>query len=265
MLVEKYIPQGTQGYQSLSRLFSNFDKLFSFSPLRWFGVWAILIAGDNVVSHLSDRWMYWSWNSLSIYLIIALIIFPYLDYLLNSKYEDLKQVNSVSAAGKIFLYGFSLFIIGANPLSLSLEVLYFGFPYILFFLVGHMTWGISINNGNSNKLLKKEIIPNLYLIILGSLTASILGYINDDPMISTAAAVFLPFPLVALFFPIAIRHLQRCRIYVVFIPTMFLSMRYPWLLGLLCPLFILSRHYYYFTIGKPHPTFKVDHSDEQLV
>ena len=95
--------------------------------------------------------------------------------------------------------------------------------------------------------------------------ASILGYINDDPMVSTAAAVFLPFPLVALFFPIAIRHLQRCRIYVVFIPTMFLSMRYPWLLGLLCPLFILSRHYYYFTTGKPNPTFKVDHSDGQLV
>ena len=87
MLVEKYIPKGTQGYQSLSRFFNSFDKLFSFSPLRWFGVWAILIAGDNVVSHLNDRWMYWSWNSLSIYLIIALIFFPYFDYLLNSKYE----------------------------------------------------------------------------------------------------------------------------------------------------------------------------------
>ena len=265
MLAEKYIPKGTKRYKSLSKLFNSFDKLFSFSPLRWFGVWAILIAGDNVVSHLSDRWMYWSWNSLSIYLIIALIIFPYLDYLLNSKYEDLKQVNSVSAVGKIFLYGFCLFIVGANPLYLSLEALYFGLPYILFFLVGHITWGISINNGNSNKFLKKEIIPNLCLIILGCLAASMLGYINDDPMVSTAAAVFLPFPLVALFFPIAIRHLQRCRIYVVFIPTMFLSMRYPWLLGLLCPLFILSRHYYYFTTGKPNPTFKVDHSDRQLV
>ena len=136
MLVEKYIPKGTQGYQSLSRFFNSFDKLFSFSPLRWFGVWAILIAGDNVVSHLSDRWMYWSWNSLSIYLIIALIIFPYFDYLLNSKYEYLKQVNSASAASKIFLYGFCLFIVGANPLSFSLEVLYVGLPYILFFFSG---------------------------------------------------------------------------------------------------------------------------------
>ena len=132
-------------------------------------------------------------------------------------------------------------------------------------LEGGLTNHNFVVNDNSNKLLKKEIAPNLCLIILASLAASILGYINDDPMISTAAAVFLPFPLVALFFPIAIRHLQRCRIYVVFIPTMFLSMRYPWLLGLLCPLFILSRHYYYFTTGKPHPTFKVNHSDEQLV
>ena len=39
-----------------------------------------------------------------------------------------------------------LFIIGANPTSLSPDLIYFGLPYVLFFLVGHLTWGISIND-----------------------------------------------------------------------------------------------------------------------
>ena len=265
MLAEKYIPRGSKGYQSLSNIFNRFDNFLSLNPTRWFGIWAIVIAGDNVVSYFNDRWMYWNWNSLSIYLCILLIIAPLFDYLYNSKYNDLKKVRSASQAGKIFIYGFTLFIIGANPISLSVDVIYYGLPYVAFFLVGHLTWSISINDEDFNLKSKKDTALPLSIIISLSFIAAIIGFANDDPMISTAAAVYLPFPLVALCFPIAKRHLQRCRIYVVFIPTMFLSMRYPWFFVLLCPLFILLRQYYYFTTGKASPTFKVDHSDEQLV
>ena len=265
MLAEKYIPQGSKGYRSLSNIFSRFDNFFGLNPARWIGIWAIVIAGDNVVSHFNDRWMYWNWKSLSIYLCILLIIAPLFDYLYNSKYSDLKKVRSASQAGKIFIYGFMLFIIGANPVSLSVDVIYYSLPYVTFFLVGHLTWGISINDEDFNLKSKTDMALPLSIVILLSFIATTIGFANDDPMISTIAAVYLPFPLVALCFPVAKRHLQRCRIYVVFIPTMFLSMRYPWFLVLLCPLFALLRHYYYFTTGKAYPTFKVDHSDEQLV
>jgi len=265
LLAEKYIPQGSKGYQSLSNIFNSFDNFFSLNPERWFGIWAIVVAGDNVVSHFNDRWMYWNWSSLSVYLCILLIIAPLVDYFYNSKYSDLKKVRSVSQAGKIFIFGFMLFIIGANPTSLSPDLIYFGLPYVLFFLVGHLTWGISINDEDFNLKSKKDMVIPLSIIILFSLMVTIIGFVNDDPMISTTAVVYLPFPLVALCFPVAKRHFQRCRIYVVFIPTMFLSMRYPWLLVLLCPLFIFLRHYYYFTTGKAYPTFKVDQSDENVV
>ena len=65
---------------------------------------------------------------------------------------------------------------------------------------------------------KKDFAPFLAITIAFTFIAALVGYLNDDPMISTIAAVYLPFPLVAIVFPPAIRHLQRCRMYVIFIP-----------------------------------------------
>ena len=144
---------------------------------------------------------------------------------------------------------------------ISLNTLKFSAPYILFFLAGILTWSIHYNNDNHEQIFKKDMYSPLLIIIVLSFTASLLGFVNDDPMVSTIAAVYLPFPLVAFVFPAAFRHLQRSRNYVVFIPAMFLSMRFPWFLFFLVPLFLLSRHYYYFTTGKIYPSFKVDTPD----
>ena len=93
-----------------------------------------------------------------------------------------------------------------------------------------------------------------YLTIL----SSIIGYINDDPIISTIGAVYAPFPLVALIFPSAIRHIQRCRMHVIFVPAMFLSVRFPWFLIMVTLLFWILRYYNYFRFGEVKPSFKVD-------
>jgi hypothetical protein len=153
-------------------------------------------------------------------------------------------------------------LLGSNPLSISLATLIHSVPYVLFFLAGVLTWSINIDQENGEKFYKKDIYKLLIIVVALSLLASFLGFSNDDPMISTVAAVYIPFPLVALVFPAAIRHLQRSRCYVVFIPAMFLSMRFPWFFFLLVPLFVLSRHYFYFTSGKIYPTFKVDTPEE---
>ena len=100
--------------------------------------------------------------------------------------------------------------------------------------------------------------PILLTITLLTVFVSIVGYLNDDPMISTIAAVYTPFPLVALIFPPAIRHIQRCRMHVVFIPAMFLSVRFPWLLIMVTLLFWILRYYNYFRFGEVKPSFKVD-------
>ena len=265
MLAEKYFPVESSRYKRFVGLFQKLDSFFALSPDRWFSIWTIVLAGANTAAHLENRWVYWDWSTFS-YLFIPILVFSiWLDRYFNKLQFFSNNIDSIQSALSVIFRGGIFFILGMLPIGFNYLTIIYGIPYIIFFLVGYMVWSIQIDLKEKNPPLKATILPFLIIITLLTILSSIIGYINDDPMISTAAAVFLPFPLVALFFPIAIRHLQRCRIYVVFIPTMFLSMRYPWLLGLLCPLFILSRHYYYFTTGKPHPTFKVDHSDEQLV
>ena len=92
----------------------------------------------------------------------------------------------------------------------------------------------------------------------GPVSATNIGYINDDPIISTIGAVYAPFPLVALIFPSAIRHIQRCRMHVIFVPAMFLSVRFPWFLIMVTLLFWILRYYNYFRFGEVKPSFKVD-------
>ncbi len=120
-----------------------------------------------------------------------------------------------------------------------------------------MVWSIEIDVQDKSVPLKNEIAAKLGIIIVLTLLSSVIGYFNDDPMISTIAAVYSPFPLVALIFPSAIRHIQRCQMYVVFIPAMFLSVRFPWLLIILLLLFWLLRYFHYFRHGEVKPSFKV--------
>ena len=120
-----------------------------------------------------------------------------------------------------------------------------------------MVWSISIKTQDKYVPPKNEIAPTLGVIIVLTILSSFLGYMNDDPMISTIAAVYTPFPIVALIFPSAIRHIQRCQMYVVFIPAMFLSVRFPWFLIVVVLLFWLLRYFHYFRNGEVKPSFKV--------
>ena len=86
-----------------------------------------------------------------------------------------------------------------------------------------------------------------------------MGFQFDDPVASTVSTVYLPFILVALIMPAHLRHLQRARIYGVFIPAVFLVVRFPWFLIPLCTLFFLLRLYHYFRFNIVYPTFGVDY------
>ena len=98
-------------------------------------------------------------------------------------------------------------------------------------------------------------------IFLMSITI-ILGIALDDPVVSTAGAVSIPFAIIALIWPSHVRHLQRARFYPLFIFAMFLCVRAPWFLIPLAILFFSIRTVNYLRYGIVHPTFGVDFLDE---
>ncbi|MBT6414478.1 MAG: hypothetical protein HOK12_08980 [Candidatus Marinimicrobia bacterium] len=91
--------------------------------------------------------------------------------------------------------------------------------------------------------------------------AILLGFYFDDPIITSAGIVSVPFPLIALLWPSHVRHLQRARFYPLFIFAMFLCVRAPWFLIPLAILFYTLRIVNYFRYGIVYPSFGVDFSD----
>ena len=218
----------------------------------------MVLAGANVTAHIADRWFYWQWSSFS-YLLIAIMIFALWWDRFMIRFPVFPQsVTNVKTGIFTLIVGFILFTLGTIPGGFDHLVFVYGLPYLIYFLVGHMTWSIPINKENKSVPSKGEMAPMLGSIIGLTLLASVAGFLHDDPMIATIAAVYSPFPIVALTFPVAIRHIQRARMHVIFIPAMFMAVRFPWFLFMIVPLFWLLRHYHYFVHGEVKPCFKVD-------
>ena len=101
---------------------------------------------------------------------------------------------------------------------------------------------------------------SLSLILM--IASVLLGVFLDDPIMSTAGAVSVAFPLVGLIWPNHVRHLQRARFFPLFTFAMFLCVRAPWFLIPLGILFFLIRTINYFRFGIVYPSFGVDFLEE---
>ena len=111
---------------------------------------------------------------------------------------------------------------------------------------------IKKQNSNSLNITLFSVSPLILLFI--SLT---LSFLLNDPLLSTAIIVFLPF-----FIFVAIRGLnkdiKRAIKYPVFIFNFFILSYYPWFSIPLLFVFYLSKYYYWHRFGWHYPTFLVD-------
>ena len=52
MLAEKFFPPGSGRYGRLATIVEKMDGFASLKPERWFGIWAMVLAGANVSAHV---------------------------------------------------------------------------------------------------------------------------------------------------------------------------------------------------------------------
>ena len=151
----------------------------------------------------------------------------------------------------LFLFYIALSVI---PYVFSLLSCLMVFQFILKLEEDKGTW----NNFNWENKFGYLSISVGFMIL-----AMLLGIFLEDPVVSTAAAVSIPFPLIALIWPNHVRHLQRARFYPLFTFAMFLSVRAAWFLVPLVVLFFTLRMVNYFRYGIVHPSFGVDFLEEE--
>ncbi|MQY62724.1 MAG: hypothetical protein GH143_00185 [Calditrichaeota bacterium] len=160
------------------------------------------------------------------------------------------------------LAGAALFYLGwaasGAPLEGSLNL---AAPYVLAFAgVGALT---AITPGPRYPADRPRPGTTAITITLAAATvmaiaATVWGYRNGDPVISTTAVLTLPFYAVALFYRRELDVVRTSR-YSILIFVIFVGARYPLLFIPVILDFYLSRYYYRRRLGLVHPAFHAEH------
>ena len=260
MLLARYAPVGSQRYEKLVQSIKSFDKVIEWIPAQLFGIWTVFVAGIAAGKATANRFYFWDWSDWWIGtfgLIAIMIVF----YLLSKKFKSFAYKNEdISLKTRVYnvfmaLVVFQIAFIIFGNYSIFNAILYV-LPYFAIYLIH--TIKIDKNHGSISNELNKHVKTLTATILV--IIAAIIGYIIDDPVLSTASIVTLPFLLVLLFGK-HVRHLERAKFYSIFIFAVFVVSREAWYLVSILLLFFVLRSYNYLRYQKVYPTFGV--TDDQ--
>ena len=280
MLIEKIIPVGSDLYSVWSGYFSELGKkIDSQGWVQLFSIWTLTVGGIVLSMDLSDRYIYWEWSGwiegfiklLIVSIVFIFILKPNEMWTAGTKRLNIKEFLIHSGIGSILII-FGLFDLGmiVGPYESKIEFLHvllslisYVFSFLSCLIVFQFILELEEDKGTWNNFNWEHKFEYLSISVGFMALAMLLGIFLEDPVASTAAAVSIPFPLIALIWPNHVRHLQRARFYPLFTFAMFLSVRAAWFLLPLAVLFFTLRMVNYFRYGIVHPSFGVDFLEEE--
>ena len=287
MLIEKLIPVGSDSY-SVWRGYSSElgKKIDSQGWAQLFSIWTLTVGGIVLSMDLSDRYIYWEWSGwieglLKLFIVSIIFIFilkPNAIWTAGTKRLNIKEFLIHTVIGSILIvFGLidleaviALFEVKIESFYKGLFLFYIALsiiPYVFSLLSCLMVFQFILkleeDKGTWNNFNWENKFGYLSISVGFMILAMLLGIFLEDPVVSTAAAVSIPFPLIALIWPNHVRHLQRARFYPLFTFAMFLSVRAAWFLVPLVVLFFTLRMVNYFRYGIVHPSFGVDFLEEE--
>ena len=280
MLIEKIIPVGSDLYSVWSGYFSELGKkIDSQGWVQLFSIWTLTVGGIVLSMDLSDRYIYWEWSGwiegfiklLIVSIVFIFILKPNEMWTAGTKRLNIKEFLIHSGIGSILIV-FGFFDLGmiVGPYESKIEFLHvllslisYVFSFLSCLIVFQFILELEEDKGTWNNFNWEHKFEYLSISVGFMALAMLLGIFLEDPVASTAAAVSIPFPLIALIWPNHVRHLQRARFYPLFTFAMFLSVRAAWFLVPLAVLFFTLRMVNYFRYGIVHPSFGVDFLEEE--
>ena len=280
MLIEKIIPVGSDLYSVWSGYFSELGKkIDSQGWVQLFSIWTLTVGGIVLSMDLSDRYIYWEWSGwiegfiklLIVSIVFIFILKPNEMWTAGTKRLNIKEFLIHSVIGSILVV-FGFFDLGMimGPHESKIEFLHvllslisYVFSFLSCLIVFQFILELEQDKGTWNNFNWEHKFEYLSISVGFMALAMLLGIFLEDPVASTAAAVSIPFPLIALIWPNHVRHLQRARFYPLFTFAMFLSVRAAWFLVPQAVLFFTLRMVNYFRYGIVHPSFGVDFLEEE--
>ena len=267
MILARLIPKNSDRYTFINNIVDIYSIFFEKHKFLYlFSVWTVTMSGFVFNKGQIDRFSYWDWSEWEYGLIKIIISSIFFLSIQNKNFIDVKLFNkNNSVLIKEFLFLVLYFFIGlANFNIFDLNIILIS-PYLFAIAGGLFLYRISIKyDSNSEKWDVINWENKLYyfsasFILL--IISTYLGYLFDDPIISTVSMISLFFPAIVLLWPSHVRHILRSQFYPLFTFSMFVSVRAPWFLIILFILFFISRSINYLKYGIIYPSFGVDQED----
>jgi len=270
MILARLFPKKSKIFEQNKQFFTKLGiTMDSGGWIQLFTVWTLVVAGMVISKGSIDRYMYWEWAGwgrgfLKLGFVTVLYLFlikPKNLWYLGEKELDGNGFTIHSIIASVLL------IIGWLNLESSFLSLFILVPYFIAFLSGALVFQFTLEldqeKGVWNHFNWTNKIETFSGSVLLMLIALLFGIYLDDPILSSAAAVSIPFPLIVLIWPNHVRHLQRARIFPIFTFAMALCVRTPWFLIPLGVMFFIIRTINYFRYGIVYPSFAVDFLEEE--
>lgn len=262
MIIARLIKPESGFYKTLAEHSKKMDNLMSYKPMTWFAVWIMMTSGTSAQQQSIDRFSYWDMSLAFNGIVTMMIVAGIITWIIRQEKLSFTGLTlNVSTIMNHSLMVLILFITGWGWFSFIngdlLVTLRSFIPYLCTYLAVLLGFQIPLNS-----IEEKGYQPGksfIFITLIFSLLGVVLGILLEDPVISTMSAVIAPFYLIAIVFPEHKRHIERCRIYPIFIGIMFVSVRLPWVLIPSFILFFILRTYHYFRYQIVFPTFAVDH------
>ena len=270
MLIARLFPKKSTFFKQNKEYFTKLGISMDLGGwIQLFTIWTLVVAGIVINKDSINRYIYWEWSGWFIGLIK--LVFVTLLYIFLLKPKKLWcPGKEVLDKDRFLIHGVLasiLVLIGMIDLEISITMIPKLLPYCFAFLSGLLVFQFPLeldeDNGVWNHFNWENKIRILTLSIILMFIASLMGIYLDDPILSSSAAISIPFPLIALVWPNHVRHLQRARIFPIFTFAMALCIRAPWFLIPLGLLFFVIRTINYFRHGIVYPSFAVDFSEEE--
>lgn len=195
-------------------------------------------------------------------IILASILFLFWGIFYNLKPFEYKQSPKMSIVIN-FSAGLILFTIGWNITGhININILYFSLPYLFCFSAVSMLTAIPDMLGD--KKINKRTFPIKYgertTILIATilvLLSFILGLNNNDPTISTASLISLPFYIFNIF-SLKLNNVLRTIRFSIFNLGFFLMAVYPYLFIINFINFYFIKYYYWHRFDLHYPTFLIE-------
>ena len=134
MLVSRIIKPESDLYGRLSDWSKNLDNFMNWQPLHWFGNWCMAISGFNIIKGQENRYVYWDWNSGSIFIYSIIILVTVYTILSVRHPATPKKIKNLKSLFYFIVTGSMVLLLGSIGLQFSMDVIKNFVPYLLFYI-----------------------------------------------------------------------------------------------------------------------------------